>query len=117
MSVHHGHLQVHEDNVIGGRDRPAQQCIDSFPSVIGDIDFRPDAFQQLDGDLLIDVVVLDEKNPQTGQADPLGRRTRHGGRLIVGWRGPGEPIWLTGPAETSFEGQVELEHYLMEETA
>jgi diaminopimelate epimerase len=30
-----------------------------------------------------------------------------GGRLIVEWNGPGEPIWLTGPAETAFEGKVE----------
>jgi diaminopimelate epimerase len=29
-----------------------------------------------------------------------------GGRLVVQWKGPGEPIWLTGPAETSFEGKV-----------
>ena len=31
-----------------------------------------------------------------------------GGRMIVRWPGPGEPIWLTGPAETAFEGQVEV---------
>jgi len=31
-----------------------------------------------------------------------------GGRLIVQWPGPGEPIWLTGPAETAFEGHVEI---------
>jgi diaminopimelate epimerase len=31
-----------------------------------------------------------------------------GGRLIVQWRGPGEPIWLTGPTETVFEGHTEL---------
>jgi diaminopimelate epimerase len=31
-----------------------------------------------------------------------------GGRLTVQWKGPGEPIWLTGPAETSFEGKVEI---------
>ncbi len=30
-----------------------------------------------------------------------------GGRLIVEWKGPGVPIWLTGPAETAFEGKVE----------
>jgi diaminopimelate epimerase len=29
-----------------------------------------------------------------------------GGRLVVEWKGPGEPIWLIGPAETSFEGKV-----------
>jgi diaminopimelate epimerase len=40
-----------------------------------------------------------------------------GGRLIVGWRGPGEPIWLTGPAETAYEGQVELQEQVMEESA
>jgi diaminopimelate epimerase len=32
-----------------------------------------------------------------------------GGRLIVRWPGPGEQIWLTGPAETAFEGQVDVE--------
>jgi diaminopimelate epimerase len=31
-----------------------------------------------------------------------------GGQLIVQWKGPGEPIWLTGPAETSFEGKVTI---------
>jgi diaminopimelate epimerase len=42
---------------------------------------------------------------------PLAEEVRvdlPGGRLIVQWPGPGEPIWLTGPAETAFEGQVEL---------
>jgi diaminopimelate epimerase len=31
-----------------------------------------------------------------------------GGELQVNWQGAGEPIWLTGPAEVSFEGRVEL---------
>ncbi len=31
-----------------------------------------------------------------------------GGRLIVGWAGDGEHIWLTGPTETAFEGRFEL---------
>lgn len=31
-----------------------------------------------------------------------------GGELTVEWPGPGEPIWLTGPAEVSFEGRVRL---------
>jgi len=42
---------------------------------------------------------------------PLAEEVRvdlPGGRLIVQWPGPGAPIWLTGPAETAFEGQVEL---------
>jgi diaminopimelate epimerase len=31
-----------------------------------------------------------------------------GGRLIVRWPGPGEQVWLTGPAETTFEGHVDV---------
>jgi diaminopimelate epimerase len=31
-----------------------------------------------------------------------------GGRMIVRWPGPGEQIWLTGPAETAFEGHVDV---------
>ena len=31
-----------------------------------------------------------------------------GGELRVNWDGPGEHIWLTGPAEISFEGHVEV---------
>lgn len=32
-----------------------------------------------------------------------------GGTLEIHWPGPGEHIWLTGPAEVSFEGHVDLE--------
>jgi diaminopimelate epimerase len=31
-----------------------------------------------------------------------------GGRLTVEWAGAGQPLWLTGPAETVFEGKVEV---------
>jgi diaminopimelate epimerase len=31
-----------------------------------------------------------------------------GGDLRVHWQGPGEPLWLEGPAEVSFRGQVEI---------
>jgi len=27
---------------------------------------------------------------------------------VVSWRGEGEPVWMTGPAVTVYEGQVEL---------
>lgn len=42
---------------------------------------------------------------------PLAEEVRvdvPGGRLVVQWPGPGEQIWLTGPAETAFEGQVDI---------
>ncbi len=31
-----------------------------------------------------------------------------GGRLTVRWPGPGEQVWLTGPAETAFYGHVDV---------
>ena len=31
-----------------------------------------------------------------------------GGRLIVRWPGPGEQVWLTGPAETTYTGHVDV---------
>jgi diaminopimelate epimerase len=31
-----------------------------------------------------------------------------GGRLDIQWKGPGEPIWMTGPAESAFEGEVKI---------
>lgn len=31
-----------------------------------------------------------------------------GGRLVVEWQGPGQEVWMTGPAEQSFEGFVQL---------
>jgi diaminopimelate epimerase len=41
----------------------------------------------------------------------LDRQVRvgvRGGELQVNWGGPGEPIWLSGPTEISFEGHVEV---------
>lgn len=31
-----------------------------------------------------------------------------GGRLMVQWAGEGEPVWMTGPAESVFEGRISL---------
>jgi diaminopimelate epimerase len=31
-----------------------------------------------------------------------------GGRLTISWAGEGEPVYLSGPAETVFEGEIEL---------
>jgi diaminopimelate epimerase len=34
-----------------------------------------------------------------------------GGKMIVRWDGPGQHLWLTGPAVTVYEGAVELEQF------
>ena len=31
-----------------------------------------------------------------------------GGLLTITWPGPGQPVWMTGPAEPVFEGEIEL---------
>jgi diaminopimelate epimerase len=31
-----------------------------------------------------------------------------GGRLTIDWAGPGQPVRMTGPAQTVFEGEIEL---------
>jgi diaminopimelate epimerase len=43
-----------------------------------------------------------------GQLDAQVRVNVRGGELQVNWSGPGEPIWLSGPTEISFEGHVEV---------
>ena len=43
-----------------------------------------------------------------GQLDCEVHVSVRGGELRVHWNGPGENIWLTGPAEVSFAGHVEV---------
>ena len=43
-----------------------------------------------------------------GLLDPEVRVGVRGGELQVNWGGTGEPIWLSGPTEISFEGHVEV---------
>jgi diaminopimelate epimerase len=39
---------------------------------------------------------------------PVAVRTR-GGELTIAWRGADNPVYMTGPAETVFEGEIEIE--------
>ncbi len=43
-----------------------------------------------------------------GLLDTPVRVTLPGGQLIIAWEGPGEPIWMTGPAAQVYEGEIEL---------
>lgn len=40
-------------------------------------------------------------------ASPV-RVDTHGGSLSIAWNGPGTPVRMTGPAQTVFEGEIEL---------
>ena len=37
----------------------------------------------------------------------VGVGTR-GGELTIAWEGEGRPVWMTGPAVTVFEGEMEI---------
>jgi diaminopimelate epimerase len=43
-----------------------------------------------------------------GRLDERVRVDLPGGTLHVRWRGPGEHLWMTGPAQTVYEGTVDL---------
>lgn len=43
-----------------------------------------------------------------GFLDPEVGVTTQGGDLAIRWGGEGQPVWMTGPAVTVFEGQIEL---------
>jgi diaminopimelate epimerase len=45
---------------------------------------------------------------ERGLLDSSVQVSVRGGELRVNWEGPGSNIWLTGPAEVSFEGHVEV---------
>jgi len=43
-----------------------------------------------------------------GLLDDEVRVTTRGGELIIRWEGEGRPVWMTGPAVTVFEGEIDL---------
>ena len=43
-----------------------------------------------------------------GLLDSEVRVTTRGGDLLIRWAGEGQPVWMTGPAVTVFEGEIEL---------
>lgn len=44
-----------------------------------------------------------------GLLDAKVRVSLPGGELEIGWEDEGDPVWLTGPAVTVFEGEIDLE--------
>jgi diaminopimelate epimerase len=46
---------------------------------------------------------------QRGRLDPEVEVSTRGGQLTVRWEGEGRPVWMTGPAQTVFEGVIEIE--------
>ena len=43
--------------------------------------------------------------------DKLDKQVRvdlPGGSLIINWEGEGKPLWMTGPAEHVYDGQIQL---------
>ena len=87
IAIHLGHLQIHEDHVVGGRVRPPQQRLDGFAAVVRDVHRGAGAFEQFDGDLLVDVVVLGQKDARA-EEHPSARRRRPASEPF-----PSRPRW------------------------
>ena len=45
-----------------------------------------------------------------GKLDSPVRVTTHGGDLRIAWGGGRQPVLMTGPAQTVFEGEIESDH-------
>lgn len=43
-----------------------------------------------------------------GLLDSIVRVHTRGGELVVRWEGEGHPVWMTGPAVSVFEGEIEI---------
>ncbi len=43
-----------------------------------------------------------------GLLDGTVRVSTRGGELTIRWQGPGQPVWMTGPAVIVFEGEIEI---------
>jgi diaminopimelate epimerase len=43
-----------------------------------------------------------------GLLDSPVRVGTRGGELVIAWAGPGQPVMMTGPAVTVFEGEIDL---------
>jgi diaminopimelate epimerase len=44
-----------------------------------------------------------------GLLDSPVRVATRGGELTIRWDGADNPVWMTGPAETVFEGEIEID--------
>jgi diaminopimelate epimerase len=44
-----------------------------------------------------------------GLLDAKVRVATRGGDLTIEWRGGDNPVWMTGPASTVFEGEINVE--------
>ena len=83
ITVHHRHLQIHQHHVERRRLWTVGQNLHRLASVVGDRHRRARAFEQFDGDLLVDVVVLGQKNPRAAQAHGLLAFRRGTGSLAL----------------------------------
>jgi diaminopimelate epimerase len=43
-----------------------------------------------------------------GLLDSPVQVTARGGELVISWAGEGQPVYLSGPAVTVFEGEIDL---------
>jgi diaminopimelate epimerase len=42
-----------------------------------------------------------------GRLDDQATLALRGGELSIEWKGEGQPVWMSGPAETVYEGRLQ----------
>ena len=62
VTVHLGHLQIHQHHVVWRRRRTLKQDVYSLAAIVRHINRRARALQEFDSDLLIDLVVFGEQD-------------------------------------------------------
>ena len=83
VAVHLGHLEIHQHEIERGRLRAVRENLHRLAAVAGDAHGRAGAFEQLDRDLLVDLVVLDEEDSRAPEPARL---------LVRGHAGDGAPV-------------------------
>lgn len=103
VTIHLRHLQVHQYQIIRDAVRGGQQLVYDLRSAICDIDRDANPLEQLDGDLLVDRVVLGQENTQSIQVVGRHRYGFANGRHVLGREDFGERIDQGGLVDRLYE--------------
>jgi diaminopimelate epimerase len=97
--------------IIEGHPRFAQRVNVGFMQIVDRADIRLRVFERGVGETLAcgtGACAAVAVGRARGLLEPDVRVRVRGGELRVNWAGRGEPLWMIGPAQISFEGHVDL---------
>jgi len=96
-AVEVGHVEVHEDGVVGMRAAGVFDAVDGLEAVVGSVDvLEAEAFEDANGDLHVDDVVFDDEEFLVLVGGGMGGR--------VGVEGGGRAVFVDGDLEEGAAG-------------